>query len=210
MTTFSFKKPERYNVRWDCPHCGNSHNWWWEDEFEAHANDVCDMICDRCMEPSKCKGDGTGFYVAIKPEEPKPPIEQRVSDLESLEEDLHNYVRGLEDKVNTNNQLAFDSINAATMRLRELEGRVDTVHKHGFDAINRLSMRLLKLETKLRDAPIVPQRGDFHIDDIDPTVMRVYDGRKWVEIKRDDDENTDEDDGPGWGMYGYEHDEENF
>ena len=153
MTTFSPKKLERYNVRWDCPHCGNSHNWWWEDEFEAHDDGVCDMICDRCMEPSKCEGDGTGFYVAIKYEapEPKPPIEQRVADLESLEEDLHNYVRGLEDKVNTNNQLAFDAINTATMRLRELEARAAANHKQSFDAINRLSKRLIKLETSVSD-----------------------------------------------------------
>ena len=159
-------KQQRYNVRWDCPHCGNSHNWWWEDEFEAHDDGECDLICDRCMEPSKCKGDGTGFYVAIKYEEPKPPVEQRVSDLESLEEDLHNYVRGLEDKVNA-------------------------VHKQSFDAINRLSKRLLKLEGKLAERraefygyehdenPIVPTKGDMRIDDADPTVMYIYDGTRW-------------------------------
>lgn len=248
--------PQRYNVRWDCPHCGNSHNWWWEDEFEAHDDGECDMICDRCMEPSKCVGDGTGFYKVIEYEEPKPPIEQRVSDLESLEDDLHNYVRGLEDKVNTNNQLAFDAINTATMRLHELESRVDAIHKQSFDAINRLGKRLLRLEKSVsdyrseldnlgrrttqaelavwrlengipagaklglqhvelakeaeRDEYRAPEVGDIHFDDIDPTVMRVYDGRKWVEIRRDDDEDADGDDGPGWGMYGYEHDEENF
>ena len=122
-------KPRKYNVTWTCPKCGNCHNWWWEDEFEAHDDGACVMICDRCEAETWCQGDGNGFYEPIKLKEDEDEVkadvlEQRVADLESLEEDLHNYVRGLEDKVNTNNKLAFDAINTVTMRLIELENAV--------------------------------------------------------------------------------------
>jgi hypothetical protein len=87
------------------------------------------MTCDRCGAGTWCQGDGNGFYEPIELKEDEDEvkadvIEQRVADLESLEEDLHSYVRGLEDKVNTNNQLAFDAINSVTMRLIELENTV--------------------------------------------------------------------------------------
>ena len=120
-------KPHKYNVTWTCPHCGNCHNWWWEGEHEAHDDDETLMLCDRCDTQTWCKGDGNGFY---KPsmwelkEGESDVMGQRVSDLESLEKDLHNYVRGLEDKVNNNNKLAFDAINTVTMRLVELEDKV--------------------------------------------------------------------------------------
>lgn len=121
------KNPTKYNVTWTCPKCGNLHNWWWVDEFEAHDDDETIMTCDRCDTQTWCKGDGNGFYEPIEEErkaqfrrdltEVNSSIDQlvtsrrmqfsmlekltsRVSDLESLEEDLHNYVRGLEDKVN--------------------------------------------------------------------------------------------------------------
>jgi hypothetical protein len=121
-------KPKKYHVEWDCPHCGNSHNWWWEEEFEAYDDGPTLMSCDRCDTQTWCKGDGNGFYepvgkVVIDPDKSE-VLEQRVSDLESLELDLHNYVRGFEDKVNTNNKLAFDAINTLTMRLIELENTV--------------------------------------------------------------------------------------
>ena len=121
-------KPLKYSVEWDCPHCGNSHKWWWEDEFEAHDDGPTLMMCDRCDTQTWCKGDGNGFYEPIEKVVIDPDkfdvLKQRVDDLESLEEDLHNYVRGLEDKVNTNNKLAFDAINTVTMRLVELEDKV--------------------------------------------------------------------------------------
>ena len=121
-------KPQKYSVEWDCPHCGNSHKWWWEDEFEAHDDGPILMMCDRCDTQTWCKGDGYGFYepieqVVIDPDK-SDDLKQRVDDLESLETDLHNYVRGLEDKVNNNNKLAFDAINTVTMRLIELENTV--------------------------------------------------------------------------------------
>lgn len=121
------KNPTKYNVTWTCPKCGNLHNWWWEEEFEADDDGETLMVCDRCDTQTWCKGDGNGFYEPIEEErkakfrrdltEVNSSIDQlvtsrrmqfsmlekltsRVSDLESLEEDLHNYVRGLEDKVN--------------------------------------------------------------------------------------------------------------
>lgn len=118
-------KPRKYNVTWTCPHCGNGHNWWWEEEFEAHDDGKILMSCDRCEAQTWCKGDGNGFYEPIEPGIDEPPgIERRVSDLESLEKVLHNYVRGLEDRVNTTNKLAFDAINTVTIRLIELENAV--------------------------------------------------------------------------------------
>jgi hypothetical protein len=73
------EKPKRYQVLWDCPKCGNSHNWWWEDKFEAWDDGECDMVCDRCMEPTRCKGDGTGFYAPV--EETAPDTDERIKDL---------------------------------------------------------------------------------------------------------------------------------
>lgn len=79
------KKPAKYHVEWDCPHCGNSHNWWWESEFEAFDEGETDMVCDRCDERVRCVGDGHGFYEPVK-EEPRPEVpiealEQQVKDL---------------------------------------------------------------------------------------------------------------------------------
>lgn len=116
------ERPKRYQVLWDCPHCGNSHNWWWEDRFEAWDDGECDMVCDRCMEPTRCKGDGMGLYVPV--EEKPGTLERRVEELDDLNTDLHNYVRGLEDKVNRlreDNKLAFDAINTLAKRLADLE-----------------------------------------------------------------------------------------
>jgi hypothetical protein len=62
---------EKYNVRWDCPKCGNSHNWWWEHEFEACTTDTLDLVCDKCESRVKCTGDGTGYYEAVKAKEVK-------------------------------------------------------------------------------------------------------------------------------------------
>ncbi len=118
MSTLKLEKPLRYNVQWDCPKCGNSHNWWWEDKFEAYSETESMMTCDRCQVSTWCRGDGNGFY------EPIADDKRRLEELESLELDLHNYVRGLEDKVNTNNKLAFDAINTVTMRLMKLEDEV--------------------------------------------------------------------------------------
>lgn len=95
----------KYNVIWTCPECGNCHKWWWAGEHEAYDGETL-MLCDHCDTQTWCKGDGRGFYEPnqhrIDELRPQPPgIEQRVSELESLKEDLYSYVRGLEDKVNT-------------------------------------------------------------------------------------------------------------
>jgi len=106
---------KKYQVLWDCPHCGNSHTWWWEDKWEAFSEDACMMKCDRCDAKTWCQGDGNGFYEPVKDEK------KRIADLESLESDLHNYVRGLEDKVNQNNQDLHNAVNALGKRLIDFE-----------------------------------------------------------------------------------------
>lgn len=144
------KNLTKYNVLWTCPECGNHHNWWWDDECEAHDDGETLMFCDRCNTQTWCKGDGNGFFKPVKGEMKAAAgsdltvlnsvldelqnsrkihfsllqkLTSRTDDLESLEEDLHNYVRGLEDKVNNNNKLAIDAINTLTMRLVELEDK---------------------------------------------------------------------------------------
>jgi hypothetical protein len=98
------KNPTKYNITWICPKCGNLHNWWWEDEHEAHDDGEIIMTCDRCDTQTWCKGNGNGRYdpvgKVVVDLDKSDVLEQRVDELESLEEDLHNYVRGLEDKVN--------------------------------------------------------------------------------------------------------------
>lgn len=144
------KKPKKYQVLWTCPHCGNSHTWWWEDEFEAFDDSVVDMKCDRCDEVTKCRGDGHGCYEPIAE---GTGVEQRTleqinaaldglqasrlnhfsmlvklsakdDELDDLNTDLHNYVRQIEDKLsklNEDKKLAFDSINTLAKRLADLE-----------------------------------------------------------------------------------------
>lgn len=163
MTALDLRRP-RYSVRWDCPHCGNSHNWWWEDEFEAHDDGECDMICDRCMEPSKCVGDGAGFYKAIAPDELKsgPGIERRVSDLESLEEDLHNYVRELEDKVNE----LYTAVNSLAKHVQRAEGKADE-HRSELDNLGRRTteaeLAVWRLENDIK-TPGAAKLGPQHVE----------------------------------------------
>ena len=90
-----------YNVSWDCPHCGNSHNWWWEDEWEAYSKHPSIMKCDRCGAETWCQGDGHGFYTPIEQH-------QKVSSNET------------EGQIKT----LFDAVNALTKRLAEVESRV--------------------------------------------------------------------------------------
>lgn len=143
-------KPKKYQVLWDCPHCGNSHTWWWEDEFEAFDDGVVDMQCDRCDEVTKCRGDGHGYYepIAESTSVKQRSLEQinatldelqasrlnqfsmlvklsaKDDELDDLNTDLHNYVRQIEDKLsklNEDKKLAFDSINTLAKRLADLE-----------------------------------------------------------------------------------------
>jgi hypothetical protein len=144
------KKPKKYQVLWTCPHCGNSHTWWWEDEFEAFDDGVVDMQCDRCDEVTKCRGDGHGYYepIAESTSVKQWSLEQinatldelqtsrqnhfsmlvklsaKDDELDDLNTDLHNYVRQIEDKLsklNEDKKLAFDSINSLAKRLADLE-----------------------------------------------------------------------------------------
>lgn len=117
------KKPQKYQVLWICPHCGNSHAWWWEDEFEAFWEGETHMVCDRCDERVKCIGDGHGFYTAVKEKE-STTLEKRIAELEDLNADIHESVRELESEVNRlleSNKLAFDAINSLAKRLADLE-----------------------------------------------------------------------------------------
>lgn len=116
---------EKYQVLWDCPHCGNSHTWWWEDKCEAFDEGETNMVCDRCDALVKCKGDGNGFYEPVKESTPFPgsfgeklqDLEKKCDELLDLNTDVHNYVRGLEDKVNQNNQVLHNAVNALGKRL---------------------------------------------------------------------------------------------
>ena len=83
---------DKYSVQWDCPHCGNKHNWWWE-EFEALSEGEIEMLCDRCDQHTKCVGDGFGFYTPVEKTKEAP------------------------DQIKT----LFDAVNALSKRLTELE-----------------------------------------------------------------------------------------
>lgn len=85
----------KYNVRWICPHCGHSHSWWWDQKWEAHSTVQTAMHCENCDAKVKCKGDGFGLYVPIVVG-PR-SLETRVSDLEVLEERLHERLLRVED-----------------------------------------------------------------------------------------------------------------
>jgi hypothetical protein len=144
------KKPKKYQVLWTCPHCGNSHTWWWEDEFEAFDDSVVDMKCDRCDEVTKCRGDGHGYYepIAESTSVKQRSLEQidatldelqtsrhnhfsmlvklsaKDDELDDLNTDLHNYVRQIEDKLgklNEDNKAVFDAVNSIAKRLSEVE-----------------------------------------------------------------------------------------
>lgn len=112
-------KPQKYSVEWDCPECGNSHKWWWDEKWEAHSEDACVMKCDRCEAETWCQGDGHGFYEPIKDEK------KRIEELESLELDLHNYVRGLEDKVNAETKTLYDAVNSLAKHIMRVEETVN-------------------------------------------------------------------------------------
>jgi hypothetical protein len=141
------EKPQKYQVLWTCPHCGNEHTWWWKEKWEAHDDGVVEMRCDRCDKTTKCQGDGYGFYEPIVGIEEKWPgvgpnfesvldelrnsrkvhfslinkLLDRTDDLDSLNTDVHNYVRGLEDKVNDLSSDLYGAINALGKRLSEIE-----------------------------------------------------------------------------------------
>jgi len=90
------KSKERYSVEWDCPKCGNSHNWWWDDMWEAYSEDISDMLCDKCGAVTKCQGDGHGFYTPVEKTEP--------------DDDMAAQIKTL-----------FDAVNTISKRLASLE-----------------------------------------------------------------------------------------
>jgi transcription elongation factor Elf1 len=252
-------KPHKYNVTWTCPHCGNCHSWWWEDEFEAHDDGEAIMTCDRCDTQTWCKGDGNGFYEPIEEErkakfrrdltEVNSSLDQlvtsrrmqfsmlekltsRVDDLESLEEDLHNYVRGLEDKVNNNNKLAFDAINTVTMRLVELEDKVaqqrSRPKKEGdvWDLINGpkkpFHQRIREgCQLEGMDGTTLASILRFIAVEVEKMLDRSSGGSYTInnfqvgeklrvladEAEIDDGLSDDDEKSPGWDLYGWEGDE---
>lgn len=154
MNTLTIPKPKKYNVLWTCPHCGNEHNWWWEDEFEAFDDSVTDMVCDRCMIPTKCRGDGHGFFQPIleSSENGQRSLEainltlnelqtSRKTHLSTLSK-LSSKTDDLESRVSDLEQLEYD----AYQYCRLLEDKLNEKSKLIFDSINSLLTRLRALE----------------------------------------------------------------
>ena len=54
----------KYRVTWLCPHCDTQHEWYWEEEFEAHCADRTVMLCNVCGGKTWCIGDGKGHFTA--------------------------------------------------------------------------------------------------------------------------------------------------
>lgn len=156
---------KKYQVLWDCPHCGNSHTWWWEDKYEAFDDGEIDMRCDRCDRITRCKGDGNGFYepvpAIIKDERGKQrPLDDinatldelqnsrrnqfslliklsaKTQDLDDLNTDLHNYVRELEDKVNKTSEDLHTAVNSLAKHVSRIEENTDQ-HRGELDNIGR-------------------------------------------------------------------------
>lgn len=150
LSHYVLNKPKKYQVQWRCPHCGNDHTWWWENEFEAFDGGVVNMKCDRCDKITKCQGDGHGYYEPIADgtfgkqrttEQINATLDElqtsrqthfsmlvkpsaKDDELDDLNTDLHNYVRQIEDKLsrlNEDKKVAFDSINTLAKRLADLE-----------------------------------------------------------------------------------------
>lgn len=155
------KKPKKYQVLWTCPHCGNSHTWWWEDEFEAFDDSVVDMKCDRCDEVTKCRGDGHGYYE---------PIAESTSVKQRVIEEFHAKVpRSFEEINATLDELQASRLNHFSMLVklsakddelddlntdlhnyvRQIEDKLSLLNedkKVAFDSINTLAKRLADLE----------------------------------------------------------------
>lgn len=130
--------PKKYNVQWDCPHCGNSHNWWWEDKYEAFDDGVTDMVCDRCMEPSKCKGDGNGFY--------EPILESSDSAQRSLEA-----INLTLNELQTSRKTHLSTLNKLSSKTGDLESRVEDLEglEYTLDQYCRTLEDKLNEKTKL-------------------------------------------------------------
>jgi len=156
------ERPKRYQVLWDCPKCGNSHTWWWEDEFEAHAEGEHTMVCDRCDERVLCVGDGHGYYTPVAEEAVgrRRTTEQinatldelqsgrrahlsmltklsvKADELDDLNTDLHNYVRELEDKVNGMSGDLYAAVNSLAKHVARIEEAIGE-HRGELDNVGR-------------------------------------------------------------------------
>jgi hypothetical protein len=160
------EKPQKYQVLWTCPHCGNEHNWWWEDEWEAHDDGELDMVCDRCEKTTRCKGDGNGLYEPIvKIEEKWPGIGPN---FESVLDELRN-----------SRKVHFSLINKLFDRTDDLDDLNTDVHNYTRELetkVNKLAERVLELEKKEEKDPL-----DALIDDAvkkQPSILDLLDGPK--------------------------------
>jgi len=155
MNSQKMPKPKKYNVQWKCPHCGNEHNWWWEDEFEAFDDGVIDMVCDRCITPSKCRGDGHGFYQPIlessdSAQRSLEAINQTLNELQtsrkthlSIFNKLSSKTEDLESRVTDLEELEY----TVDQYCRMLEDKLNEKTKLIFDSINSLLNRIRAIES---------------------------------------------------------------
>jgi hypothetical protein len=160
------EKPQKYQVIWTCPQCGNEHNWWWEDKWEAHDDGELDMVCDRCEKTTRCKGDGNGLYEPIvKIEEKWPGVGPN---FESVLDELRN-----------SRKVHFSLINKLLDRTDDLDSLNTDVHNYTRELetkVNKLAERVLELEKKEEKDPL-----DALIDDAvkkQPSILDLLDGPK--------------------------------
>ncbi len=148
----------KYNVTWVCPHCENPHNWWWESEWEAHDDGITFLECDCCGAKSRFKGDGKGHYTHV-PSEPQSDtrsLEQRVKDLEELEEELHKRCMAVENtgygitKRLKQIETALMELSDTTKAVSELERIVDTLCR----TVTRMELDM----QNLRDGIVPPPK----------------------------------------------------
>ena len=206
MTT---KPNPKYNVTWTCPHCGNMHNWWWDDKYEAHDDAETNMQCDHCEAHVKCKGDGFGFYEPIievkEDNEQKWPgvgpdfesvldelrnsrkahfsliqkLLDRTDELDNLNTDVHNYCRSLEDKVNGVREDLYAVVNSLAKHVAQIEEKTDE-HRQELDKVaRRLTTSELAI-ANLEEGVGANTYADRKKPEKQPSVMDLIDGPKGI------------------------------
>lgn len=203
MTT----NPEKYNVTWTCPHCGNLHNWWWDDKYEAHDDGETNMQCDHCEAHVKCRGDGNGFYepiVEVKEDSKQKwpgvgpefgsvldqlrnarkihfslinKLLNRTDELDSLNTDVHNYCRSLEDKVNGVREDLYAAVNTLAKHVAQIEEKTDE-HRQELDNVGRRLTTSELAIANLEDGIGVNTYSDRKKPKKQPSVMDLIDGPK--------------------------------
>ena len=206
MTT---KTNPKYNVTWTCPHCGNMHNWWWDDKYEAHVDAETNMQCDHCEAHVKCKGDGFGFYEPIievkEDNEQKWPgvgpdfesvldelrnsrkahfsliqkLIDRTDELDNLNTDVHNYCRSLEDKVNGVREDLYAVVNSLAKHVAQIEEKTDE-HRQELDNVGRRLTTSELAIANLEDGIGVNTYSDRKKPEKQPRVMDLIDGPKGI------------------------------